>query len=102
MALQVGPIQILISSNATYEWADEQFASLGMATADAKFVVVKNPMNFRVGYAGLAKRVFILDTPGPTPGTLRNHRYQRVTRPYFPRDTQIADLAPLVLMSRGD
>ena len=38
----------------------------------AKFVVVKNPMNYRLGYAGVFKEAYILDTPGPTPAVLHH------------------------------
>ena len=95
--LRVGEIEILVTSNATYEWADEQFRAMEMVAEKAKFVVVKNPMNYRVGYGQLAKAAFILDTPGPTPATLRNVQFQRVRRPYFPADEQIGDLEPVVL-----
>ena len=36
-------------STATYDWADEQYLMMGLDPAQAKFVGVKNPMNFRLG-----------------------------------------------------
>ena len=38
----------------------------------------------------LPEAVFILDTPGPTPATIRQHSLQRMPRPYFPADDAIA------------
>ncbi|MEO6908475.1 MAG: M81 family metallopeptidase [Abditibacteriaceae bacterium] len=95
---QVGAIQVLITTNATYEWADEQFAALGMDVSQAKFVVVKNPMNYQIGYAKISKAAFILDTPGPTPATLKNAGHKRVARPYFPRDADIESLIPEIYL----
>lgn len=92
--LQVGSIQILITTHATYDWADEQFRSVDLDPRRAKFVVVKNPMNFRVGYAGISKACYILDTPGSTPATLRHIRFQRLQRPYFPADPDIPGFRP--------
>ncbi|MBG86043.1 MAG: hypothetical protein CMO80_03975 [Verrucomicrobiales bacterium] len=97
--LKVGAIQMLVMSNPTYDWADEQFQSLGLHAKDAKFVVVKNPMNFRVGYQHIAKAALILDTPGPTPATLRGVRYQNLQRPYFPADEDIPEFKPVLLRS---
>ncbi len=92
--LRVGAGRILITTHATYDWADEQFASMGMDTREAKYVVVKNPMNYRLGYGEAARAAFILDTPGPTPATLRHVHYTQVQRPYFPADQDIPGLMP--------
>lgn len=35
----VGPIQIVISSNATYDWMTEQYDLLDLSPADFKYVV---------------------------------------------------------------
>jgi microcystin degradation protein MlrC len=44
-----GNIHVLVMSTATYDWADEQYLTMGLDPAKAKFVGVKNPMNFRLG-----------------------------------------------------
>lgn len=95
--LQVGPVQVLVTSWPTYDWANEQYQSMDMDARTAQFVVVKNPMNHREGYKGIARAAFILDTPGPTPATLRNTRFQHVARPYYPADPYIADIVPDIL-----
>ena len=91
-----GNIQILIASHATYDWADEQFRALGLDPARAKFVVVKNPMNYRIAYGAIAAAVYILDTPGPTPPTLRHCPFEHVERPYFPADEDLLDTVEAV------
>ena len=93
---QTNEIQILITTHATYDWRDEQFQSLGVEPAGAKFVVAKNPMNYHNVYDELAKAIFILDTPGPTPATLRNVQLKNMARPYFPLDPEIENLVPAI------
>ena len=99
--LQMGAIQVLVTTHATYDWADEQFRSLGLEPSQAHFVVVKNPMNYRLGYAGIAKAIFILDTPGPTPPVMHHLEFRNVERPYYPRDREIPGLEPTVFCGPG-
>ena len=91
--LQVGGIKILITSFATYEWCGEQFEALELNARDSKFVVAKNPMNFGMAYGEFAQGTFILDTPGPTPATLKHVAYKHLPTPLFPggrRDYRLA------------
>lgn len=91
VVLEVGSIHILIMSYATYEWADEQYRSVGLYPEDAKFVGVKNMMNFRFGYREIMKDFFVLDLPGPTPADMRALPFKRVRRPLFPLDEILTD-----------
>lgn len=99
--LEVGQIEVLVATHPTYDWMDEQFVALGMVPKAAKFVVAKNPMNYRQAYGAFAREAFVLDTPGPTPPTVRQVQYKRLARPYFPVDEQIAGLEP-VMLSKED
>lgn len=96
--LRIGSIEVMIASHATYDWNDEQFQSVDLDARRAKFVVVKNPMNYRMAY-DYAQGVFILDTPGPTPATMKHAKFTRLSRPYFPADDDIPDLATRVYRS---
>jgi len=87
--LQVDTIRILICSLATYDWKDEQFRSVGLDPTNAKFIVAKNPMNYRYAYGDYARAIYVLDTPGPTPPTLKHVEFRRLQRPYFPKDEEI-------------
>jgi len=98
--VRIGSIEAPVASRATYDWADEQYRSLGMDAGGAKFIVVKNPMNYRVGYAGMYQPLYVLDTPGPTPVSLRHVQYQRLQRPFFPADSDIPNFQPRVLRGR--
>ena len=95
--LTIGAIQVLIATHGTYDWADEQFRSMDMHPPDAKFIVVKNPMNYRLAYGEIAKAAFILDTPGATPATCRHLPFKHLKRPYFPLDTEIPGFTPTIL-----
>lgn len=94
--LRVGQVRILLATHATYDWWDEQLRAVDLDATAAKFVVAKNPMNFHNIYDGVAAAVYVLDTPGPTPTTIRNHPLRRMGRPYFPADADIPGLEPTV------
>ena len=94
---RIGAVRVLVMSRATYDWADEQFRAADLNPVDAKFIVVKNPMNYRVAYGDVARQVIILDTPGPTPPTLKHVRYKKINGPYFPANAEIPGLQPTLL-----
>lgn len=98
--LAIGEVQVLISSHPTYDWLDEQFRSMGLDPTAAKFVVAKNPMNYRMAYGDIATGVFILDTPGPTPATVRHLPYRNVERPVYPLDPDLVEFRPTVYRPR--
>jgi len=95
--LEIGTVQVLVASHPTYDWADEQYRSLGMDPDNAKFIVAKNPMNYNLAYGHLTPQVYVLDTPGPTPATMKSVAFQHLQRPYFPLDEEIPDLVPTLL-----
>jgi microcystin degradation protein MlrC len=86
VVLEIGPIRALVMSRPTYDWADEQYRSVGLDARSAKFVGVKNPMNYRFAYRDVAKAAFVVDTPGPTPAHVLHLGYRYITRPVFPFD----------------
>jgi microcystin degradation protein MlrC len=98
--LQVGSLQLCISTHATYEWCGEQMQSMGVDTEDARFVVAKNPMNHSMAFPN-AHAVYVLDTPGPTPATLRHAPFSKLQRPYFPLDNDIPSLKPTIIQGRN-
>ena len=96
----VGPIQIVISGNATYDWMTEQNDLLDLSPADCKFVVAKNPMNYQQAYAGMMKAVYVLDTPGPTPANTNALPYTAMSSGWFPAEPEHTIDKPEVLVSR--
>lgn len=69
----------------------------GIDPQEARFIVAKNPMNHRIAYGEIARGMIVLDTPGPTPATLRHVRFKKQRRPYFPAGPDVPGLEPLVL-----
>ena len=96
----VGPIQIVISGNATYDWMTEQYDLLDLSPADCKFVVAKNPMNYQQAYAGMMKAAYVLDTPGPTPANTNTLPYTAMSSGWFPAEPEHTIDEPEVLVSR--
>lgn len=96
--LEIGSLHVMVNTHATYDWMDEQYRSLGLDPRNYRFVVAKNPMNHRQAYLAIASAIFVLDTPGPTPPTLRHAPFKHVRRPYFPKDQDIAGLTPTLLI----
>lgn len=95
--VRVGQIRILITSHATYDWADEQWQAVGIDPRQVRCVVVKNPMNFHNVYDEVAASVIILDTPGPTPASVKGLPFKEMQRPFFPLDSNIPGLEPTIL-----
>jgi hypothetical protein len=48
-------------------------------------------MNFRFGYRECMKGYFVLDLPGPTAADMRLLPFQRIARPIFPLDEELAE-----------
>jgi microcystin degradation protein MlrC len=90
--LTIGAIEVLVHSNPTYEYADEQYRSVGLDVRTAKFVTVKNPMNYQLAYLGIMRAAYILDTPGPTTPNLKSLAFTRLSRPSFPMEGDIPGL----------
>lgn len=83
--LRVGAVEVLVSANACYEYADEAFVAAGINARAGKFIVVKNPMNYQQAYAAASTRL-IIDTPGPTTPNLASLPWRHAGRPLFPLD----------------
>ena len=99
VVFRIGNLQVLIMSKPTYDWKCEQFEAAEMNIKSAKFIGVKNPMNFNFAYKKISKGALLVDTPGPTPASVKHLDYKRMKRPFFPLDRQIKDLKPTVLES---
>ncbi len=98
--LEIGGTEVLIMSRPTYDWADEQYRSVGLDARQAKFIGVKNPMNYRYAYSGVAKASYVVNTPGPTPADIRRLPFKHRRRPFFPFDENINDLDFPVTLNR--
>ena len=100
VVLQTGSLQLLVMSRPTYDWADEQYRSLGLDPRQAKFVCVKNMMNFRVGYGDIMKAFLVVAVPGPTPADMRMLPFRRIRRPVYPLDAMPETIEPEITVRR--
>lgn len=100
VVLQAGSLQLLVVSRPTYEWADEQYRSLGLDPRRAKFFCVKNMMNFRVGYGPIMKAFFVVAVPGPTPADMGRLPFRRIGRPVYPLDPMPETVEPEMTLRR--
>ena len=85
--VSINSIHIIISTYGTYEWNCEQFLSFDLNLNEYKFIVVKNPMNYKNSFAHL-ENIFVLDTLGPTPPTCKRLNFKKIKK-YFPRDEDL-------------
>ena len=100
VVLQTGSLQLLVMSRPTYDWADEQYRSLGLDPRQAKFVCVKNMMNFRVGYGDIMKAFLVVAVPGPTPADMGMLPFRRIRRPVYPLDAMPQTIEPEITVRR--
>ena len=100
VVLQTGSLQLLVMSRPTYDWADEQYRSLGLDPRQAKFVCVKNMMNFRVGYGDIMKAFLVVAVPGPTPADMSMLPFRRIRRPVYPLDAMPETVEPEMTVRR--
>jgi microcystin degradation protein MlrC len=77
--------RVLVSTHSAYEYADEQFQCAGIDTRNFKYVVAKNPMNYKHAYASAPKQI-VVRSPGPTTADLASVDWRRLSRPFFPAD----------------
>jgi len=78
---------IIISSFGTYEWNCEQFLSFDLDLNSFKFIVVKNPMNYKNSFKHI-ENIYVLDTPGPTPPTCKHLHFKKMKN-YYPKDKNL-------------
>ena len=85
--VSINEIYILISTFGTYEWNCEQFLSFDLNLDSFKFVVVKNPMNYKNTFSHI-KNIYVLDTQGPTPPTCKHLKFKKMIN-YFPKEKDL-------------
>ncbi len=84
VVLAINETRVLVTTYAAYEWGDESYRAAGLDVHAARLVSVKNPMNYRLTYPFAA--AFVLDTKGPTTPDLRGLTWQKLARPFYPKD----------------
>lgn len=83
IVLRIDEADVLVTSKSFYEHHDEHFIAAGIDVRAQKFIVVKNHMNFRNGYAW-APRMIVVDTAGAASANLRDLPWTARDRQCFP------------------
>jgi len=86
VVFEVGQVHILIAERSAMTVDPELFRSHGIDPIYCKIVVVKSPNGFRAAYEPIAKKIFVVDTPGVSTANLRQLPFKRVPRPIYPLD----------------
>ena len=89
VVFEAGMVRILIAERSAMTVDPELFRSHGIHPAYCKIVVVKSPNGFRAAYEPIAKRIFIVDTPGVSTAKLENMPFKRINRPIYPLDRDL-------------
>jgi len=91
VVLKTAGVYICISSFPTYEWCGEQYSALRIDVTRMKYIIAKNPMNYRMAFGHCCDHFIVLDTKGPTPATCKDLPYSHSHRPAFPWDDEIVE-----------
>ncbi|MBN1642069.1 MAG: M81 family metallopeptidase [Anaerolineae bacterium] len=83
-------IHLVVMERAVSQWDPQLYRSLGLDPADARVVQVKSPMAFRAAYDGIYDEVIVVAAPGAANPQLATLPWQRLPRPIYPLDPDLA------------
>jgi microcystin degradation protein MlrC len=84
--IEAGHVKILLAERSAMTVDPELFRSHGIDPLYCKIVVVKSPAGFRSEYEPIAKKIFLVDTPGVSTAKFETLPYKRIPRPMYPFD----------------
>src|SRR5215203_946292 len=84
--IQAGEVSLLILGNSVMTVDPAMYRAVGLEPNDAGIVVVKSHIQFRAGYADIARAIVLLDSPGMSSDCLESLPFVRIERPLFPFD----------------
>ena len=92
--IQAGEVSLLILGNSVMTVDPAMYRAVGLEPHDAGIVVVKSHIQFRAGYADIARAIILLDSPGMSSDCLESLPFVRIERPLFPFD-RVFEFVPL-------
>ncbi len=84
--IQVGGVEIILSSVPTAVMDLQVFRSMGIEPSDKTTLALKSRNHFRAAYGPLARKVLLVDAGGIASMRLLELPYQHLTRPTWPLD----------------
>lgn len=88
--IQAGLVSLLILGNAVMTVDPAMYRAVGLEPEKAGIIVVKSHIQFRAGYADIARAIILLDSPGMSSDHLESLPFTRIERPLFPLDRTIS------------
>ena len=86
VALDTGDVKLVLSEQVGAGHDPMVYRHLGLEPTEAKIVVVKTPVGFRLAYSSISKAAILADCPGLSPSDLRTLDWSKAPRPLFPLD----------------
>ncbi|HZF81353.1 MAG TPA: MlrC C-terminal domain-containing protein, partial [Rubrivivax sp.] len=92
VVLRLGGLTLICNGLRQQILGSDAFEAFGVDPSAARVIVVKSRGHFRAGFEHLvpAARVFEVDLPGLTSPRLARFDFQRITRPLYPFDRDLA------------
>jgi microcystin degradation protein MlrC len=88
--IQAGRVSLLLLGNSVMTVDPAMYRAVGLEPADAGIIVVKSHIQFRAGYAGIARAIILLDSPGMSSDRLEPLPFRTIDRPMFPFDREFS------------
>ena len=82
--LDVDGVHILLTHKRIYTYAAEPYEAVGLDPQHAKIVVAKSSAQFREYFEAVARKIILVNTPGPTSQDLLSLPFRRLIHPIFP------------------
>jgi len=84
--LEVGGVQLIITSNRLAPNDPEIFRHIGIEPTDMRILIVKSRGHFRAAYEPFAAEILEVDCPGFASPNLKHFTYRKARRPLWPLD----------------
>jgi len=86
VCLGVDNLRLVLTEHAIWGPQPSLFRKVGIEPFEAKLVVVKSGIGYKVTYGSVAKGVVDADCPGPGSRNIAHFDFKRIPRPMFPLD----------------
>lgn len=86
VVLDCGGVEVILTSRPAHGFEVNHFRSLGIEPPERKILAVKSELQHRAGFAGIARKIIDVDTPGLATQILSRLPYRKIRRPVFPLD----------------
>jgi microcystin degradation protein MlrC len=90
VVFESGMVHILVAERPVMTVDPELYRSHGLDPLQMKIVVVKSPNGFRAAYEPIAKKIFVVDTPGVSSANFAALPFHRIPRPMYPFDRDMS------------